>query len=154
MSKKKQRETAPAEGPPDDFCKWWNPSGTDELSGASIGGHPEAERIWARKDPGRWLRRRYGIDARRAWLAQPYRSEYNAWVEAGRPETEEPFVSIALPLAEQVQRWKEIRLKLAQIAKPMPRLRHRDLQREQLAAGQDPTIAEPIDFDAREVSDE
>ena len=135
MKKKKQREEeAPAEGPPDDFCEWWNPSGIQQPSGASVGGHPDAERTWARKDPHGWTRRVYGISAHYAWLAQPFRNEYNAWVAAGRPERTHDFVSLALPVAEQTERWKKIKAMLKNAGKKMPA----------------PTIGDySIDFDKR-----
>jgi hypothetical protein len=155
--KKQQQQEAPAEGPPDDFCEWWNPSGIQQPSGASVGGHHDAERTWARKDEHGWTRRVYGINAAQAWLAMPYRAEYNAWVASGRPERNEDFVSLALPMPKQIAHWKQISATLSQIAKPVPKMRHKDLQREQLAASQRATLAEPldetsgaIDFDKRE----
>jgi hypothetical protein len=123
MRKKKQTERRPAEGPPDAFCEWWNPSGIDPVSGASIGGHIDAERVWARKDPGRWNRRTYGMNARIAWQADFIRQEFSAWERAGSPERE-PFVSIAQPMSEQVSFWHGLKEKLAEIGKkvlhPMP----------------------------------
>ena len=97
-TKKTNEDEAPRAGAPEEFCEWWYPSAQDEESGASIGGHPDAARMWARKDPGRWTRRAYGTKADTAWACQPYRDEYNAWIAAGRPERAEPFISIALPL--------------------------------------------------------
>lgn len=94
--------------PTEDFLTWWNPTGADELSGASIGGHPDSSRVWARKDPGRWTRRTYGVAGTHAWLAQHYRDEYHAWINAGRPERE-PFVSLALPLEEQHKRLAHVK---------------------------------------------
>ena len=94
--------------PPTDFLTWWNPTGTDEESGAHKGGHPDAQRLWARKDPGRWTRRTYGVNANHAWLAAPYRNEYLAWVQAGKPARAEEFVSLALPTEEQRARWAHV----------------------------------------------
>lgn len=96
--------------PPDDFIRWWCPTDTNEKSGASIGGHPDAARMWARKEPGRWMRRAFGMTAVTAWACQCYRSEYHAWIAAGRPEPLEPFVSIAVPHEEANERMKEIML--------------------------------------------
>jgi hypothetical protein len=86
--------------PTDEFCDWWNPSGIDELSGAAIGGHPDAKRIHARKDPGRWTRRTYGTTANIAWQCETYREEFRRWLDAGKPEREK-YVSIVLPLDKQ-----------------------------------------------------
>jgi hypothetical protein len=105
--------------PPAAFCDWWNPTGREQPSGADIGGHPDAERVWARKDPGCWNRRTYGINANLAWLCDNYRQEYFRWREAGRPKME-PFVSLALTTQEQAKRWKEIGGILRGAAKPIP----------------------------------
>lgn len=85
-----------------EFVAWWEPIGKDHESGADAGGHPEAERVWARKDPGRWVHRTYGIPARIAWNTSVSREQYLAWVEVGRPEGE-PFVGIAAPIEKQKQ---------------------------------------------------
>lgn len=130
--------------PPDDFCNWWYPSGIDETSGASVGGHPDAHRIWARHDPGRWNRRIYGCSAAIAWSAEIYRDEYLRWVDAGRPDRQ-PFVSISATLAQQQAFWAEVKTTLARIGKPMPHTTAKDLQREQLQAGQKPRLIEPLD---------
>ena len=100
--KKEGEEIVPrsVDTPTDEFCEWWYPHATDEPSGAGVGGHPDAARVWARHDPGRWLRRTYGISAQKAWLCQCYRDQFNAWIKAGRPERE-PYVSIALPLDDE-----------------------------------------------------
>jgi len=110
----------PINKPPDEFCEWWSPYTTAEPSGASVGGHPDAERVWVRKDPGRWTRRVYGITANKAWTCAPYRREFNMWIEAGRPETER-FVSICATLKEQQEFYRGIKSTLAQIGKPMPK---------------------------------
>jgi hypothetical protein len=120
MRKKKvNEEEEPRTRPPDAFCEWWNPSGTDAISGASIGGHPEAERVWARKDPGRFARRTYGINAVLAWTTVMYREEYLRWIDADRPE-QEPFVSMCMTLEQQKAFYKQLSGTLAQIGKPMP----------------------------------
>jgi len=121
MSRKKQTDKAPAEGPPDDFCDWWNPSGTHEPSGASVGGHPDAVRVWARKEPGKWLRRTYGIAASHAWLVQCYRGQYQEWLDAGSPTNLPHFVSLAEPMPEQTAFWKRLGASLKAIVKPMPK---------------------------------
>lgn len=128
--------------PPDDFCYWWNPTGVSEPSGASVGGHEDAERIWARKDTeGKWRRKRYGMTCIVAWLHKPYRDQWKAWVEAGRPESKS-FVSIsaggvsALELAQLINK----------IAKPVPGASLGDIQRERLAAGdKNVKLIEPLD---------
>jgi hypothetical protein len=135
--KKHKTTSKPAEPPPDDFCDWWNPSGTDALSGAHIGGHPDAERIWARKDPGRFVRRTYGVNAVHAWQADNYRQEYLIWVATGRP-AREPFVSMALPMPEQRKRWEEIKTTVALVGKPMPK---------PLPTDKEINKHEPIDFE-------
>jgi hypothetical protein len=108
------------EDPPHDFCEWWSPSRRDHESGADIGGHPDAERVWARKDPGRWVHRTYGTNARIAWNAQRYRNEFLAWVDLGKPEREE-FISLAAPVERQKQFWKELKTTISSIGKPMPK---------------------------------
>jgi hypothetical protein len=129
MKRKQQQAKAPQEGPSDDFCEWWNASGIDKESGAAVGGHPDASRTWARKDAGRWTRRTYGISAVHAWAADCYRQEYLIWVATGRPERPEPFVSLALPVAEQSKRWREVNAKLA--AMPKVKTARQERQEEQ-----------------------
>jgi hypothetical protein len=161
--RKKQQEEEPAprkdDRPPPEFCDWWNPRGTEEPSGAEIGGHPDAERIWSRKDPGRFTRRRYGINASTAWLCQVYRNEFNAWLDAGKPK-KEPFVSVAAPLFRQSQMWKEIYGNLKQIAEPDAKKeeqeRRRQLQDQKVKLLHDKQLPvidaefEPIDFNHTE----
>src|SRR5215472_8830463 len=121
MSRKQKEKTkAPLESPPDDFCDWWNPTGIEEQSGAAIGGHRDAERVWARKDPGRWTRRTFGINAMTAWQTQRFRAEYYAWVKADRPRQLKPFVSLALPLKEQGERWEGVMAALKGGPQPIP----------------------------------
>jgi len=109
--------TTALDRPPDGFCEWWNPTGEDALSDASIGGHIDAERTWVRKEPGRYVRRIYGFNAVAAWMVQRYRDQYNAWREAGCPAST-PWASTALPVAEQTARWREIMLKLKNLDRP------------------------------------
>jgi hypothetical protein len=103
------------------FCAWWEPSGVDPENGASVGGHPDAWRIWARKDPGRWIRRRYGIETVIAWNAASYVKEFDAWQNAGSPEPDEPFISLAASLERQKQFWADLKPIIDQIGKPMPK---------------------------------
>lgn len=109
----------PGNLPPIDFCDWWSPTGIQEPSGASVGGHPDAERVWARKDPGRWSRRVYGINANKAWLVGSIRAEYLRWVDADRPQ-QEPFVSICATAERQAEFAREVKALLAEIGKKMP----------------------------------
>ena len=83
------------------FAGWFEPSGTDPESGASVGGHADAYRVWSRKTSGGYKRRRYGISTIEAWNVPRYVAEFNAWVEAGSPERETEFVSLAAPLEKQ-----------------------------------------------------
>jgi hypothetical protein len=94
--------------PPEDFEKWWNPRDTEDESGASVGGHPDAFRLFARKDPGRWVRQSFGTTADIAWNIALYREEYDAWVAAGKPQPDEEYVSIALSREEQQKRFAVI----------------------------------------------
>jgi hypothetical protein len=137
--KKRDNNEKPRDVPSEDFINWWNPHGTDVFSGASLGGHADARRIWARKDPGRWTRRTYGIDAHRAWLAMPYRCEYLRWLTAGKPKPKVEFVSIAATLEQQRAFWRQLKDTIAQIGKPMPKAEPRDYDK-----GTAP-IVEPID---------
>ena len=126
MTKKKTTKRTTSREAPDDFCEWWNPSGTEEPSGANIGGHPDAKRVWARKDVGKWERRIYGITAANAWLVLRYQQEYHAWKDAGRPESKEPFVSLASPVQNQREFWRGLAAKLKEAAKPVPKAKQRD----------------------------
>lgn len=130
---------------PDDFCEWWNPTGILEPSGASVGGHQDAERVWARKDPGRWVRRTYGITATIAWVCENYRREYYRWVDAERP-ADEPFVSIAATLEQQHAHYKTLHALLAQIGKPMPKEDKQPLPRTTEQLMEDYSDGEPIPF--------
>jgi hypothetical protein len=123
MRKKKNNNEEPQKyegGPTDDFCEWWNPTGTDALSGASIGGHPDAERVWARPEShGRFARRHYGITAALAWTCAAYRDEYREWVRLGRPERN-PFVSMAATTKKQGEFWHSVAGMLPRVGKRMP----------------------------------
>lgn len=109
---------------PDAFCEWWNPTGTQEPSGANIGGHPDAKRVWARKDEGRWTRRVYGMTAAQAWMVDRYREEYQLWLDGG--ETGKPFVSLAATVEQQKEFWKGLATTLRKAVKPVPKAKQRD----------------------------
>ena len=79
-----------------------------------------ASRIWARKDPGAWKRKRYGTSTLDAWNSDSYVREFDAWQHAGSPERE-PFVSIAAPYERQKQFFTELKGIIAKIGKPMPK---------------------------------
>jgi hypothetical protein len=123
MRRRKQQieDETPAghSGPPEAFCAWWYPHSTQEPSGASVGGHPDADRVWARKDPGRWRRRRFGITATLAWTAQYYRDQYERWIDAGQP-IEPPFVSLAATPERQAEFWRGMTAQLRNMGKPVP----------------------------------
>ena len=104
---------------PEEFLLWWYPTAVDPETGVSVGGHPEASRIWARTDDGgkSYARKRYGITARLAWICQEYRDAYNAWIRMGAPPPAKPFESYSLPLEEQKKRWAEIMAILSGIGK-------------------------------------
>jgi hypothetical protein len=132
-------ETPVRRSAPDPFCEWWYPTKVDPISGASVGGHTDAERTWARKDIGRWTRRTFGINAATAYQAKNYRDEYNAWLDLGQPEPDQPFVSICVPLPELKAYWRELGGILATITKPVRPPRQRDYDK-----GKAPWV-EPID---------
>jgi hypothetical protein len=117
--KREESELSALEDPPQEFCEWWHPHQRDQQSGADVGGHTDAERVWARKDPGRWVHRKYGTSARSAWNAQRYRDEYLTWVQLGRPERED-FISLAAPLEDQQGFLKQVKSILRNIGKKMP----------------------------------
>ena len=143
--KTKQQNETPQQGPSDDFCEWWNPSGTDPISGASVGGHPDASRVWARHDAGRWVRRHYGTNAKIAWLAERYRNEFDEWVESGKPKRVKEFVSVAVPLDRLKEFWNEVRQLLSKIGKPMPKTRPKDIQAEARRMALPVKVIEPLD---------
>lgn len=120
MKRKKQEEERSHGGAPDDFCEWWYPNRTDEITGAAVGGHPDARRVWARRDGGHWTRRTYGTTANTAWQCAIYRDEYREWIDNGRPPRRQEFVSNAATLQQQKEFWGSVKSKLALVAKPMP----------------------------------
>jgi len=98
--------------PPQDFIQWWEPYMIDPESGAHVGGHPDARRIWARKDEHGWVRRTYGTPARTAYATSIYAGEYDAWRAIGSPRRLKDFVSIAAPYEKQQQFWHELQKEL------------------------------------------
>ena len=116
-----------------DFLQWWNPYDVDRVSGASIGGHPEAYRIWARKDPGKWRRGRYGLNVIEAWNSDNYRQDYLRWLAAGKPEPDVPYVSISATLERQKEFWRGLKSLIDKIGKPMPKISHGDIALEAVA---------------------
>jgi hypothetical protein len=103
---------------PPEFSDWWYPTNVDPKTGVSIGGHPEASRIWARPCPDGYERRRYGITAQLAWNCQAYRIEYDEWLLMGSPPL--TFESYSLPLSEQKKRWAEVTALLRKIGRVAP----------------------------------
>ncbi len=118
--KREEHEPTMLDDPPQEFCEWWHPHRRDQQSGADIGGHPDAERVWARKDTGRYVHRNYGTSARAAWNAQRYRNEFLAWVQIGRPQRED-FISLAAHLDQQLQLLRNLKAILKDVGKPMPK---------------------------------
>ena len=101
------------------FLAWWNPDGSDETTGASVGGHPDSYRLWARprEGGGGYTRRYYGIKPLDAWNCAIYVQQFSDWQDAGSPERDEPFVSNAVSGERQREFWRSVK---AQIAKPFP----------------------------------
>ena len=144
--RKKQKEQTESNLPPDDFNDWWYPTGTDELSGASIGGHPDAERTWSRRDGSFWKRRRYGINALAAWQCEIYREEFEHWQNNGSPPRATEFVSNAATLPRQREFWSSIRDLLAKMQpKKIPRLKPAEVQAEARRMGLPTKMVEPLD---------
>lgn len=102
------------------FVAWFEPTGVDPITGASVGGRPEARRIWARKDAGGYTRRYYGLPTLVAWNTGYVIKAFDAWTSAGSPEPDEPFISIAATLEAQQRLWQELKPIIAEIGKPMP----------------------------------
>jgi hypothetical protein len=109
---------------PSAFRQWWEPWGIDKDTGASIGGHPDSYRIWARKDSGHYTHHHYGVNTESAWMTIRYRDEYCAWVEAGSPQREEDFVSVSAPLEKQLAFWRGLKPLIDRIAKPVEAIKH------------------------------
>lgn len=106
--------------PSKQFSAWWDPFEFDPVCGASVGGHPDARRRWARKDTDGWIHRMYGVQLLDAWNSDNYISEFEAWRGIGSPEPDKPFVSLAASVQRQKQFWGELKLRIAKIGKPMP----------------------------------
>lgn len=132
MKSREQTEDQPQPGraAPDDFCAWWYPTGTDELTGASVGGHPDAIRVWARPMKAGFLHKTMGTNANVAWFVQEYRDQFLEWKSIGSPEPSKPFVSEALPLVEGAKRFAEV------VAAAMPK--------KMLAAPVRPALPVPV----------
>jgi hypothetical protein len=95
--------------PPSLFRTWWQPTHIDPTSGASVGGHPDALRIWARPEETRgYAHGRYGIHTLVAWNMQYYRDQFNEWKHQGYPERATEFVSLSAPLSRQGEYWKRL----------------------------------------------
>lgn len=130
------------EQPPKKFVAWFEPNRIDKVSGASVGGHPDAYRIWARHDFGGWRRKRYGMTAEVAWNTRRLREQF----ESGGAATEQPFVSVAMPLAEQH------RPNVRDLCKPIPRLTPKEIQAEARRMNQPWRLIEPLDEKVAPVS--
>jgi hypothetical protein len=126
--------------PPQAFYDWWQPHGVDKKSGASVGGHSEAYRTWAKRDTDQygdfWRRERFGMRAETAWNTYQFRSEFLAWVKAGKPERED-FISIPAP-AEKLAQFGKM---LGQIARKLSMA-----PAPQLMPRHSAPALEPIDF--------
>jgi hypothetical protein len=131
--------------PPEQFQRWFMPTGIDDVSGASVGGLPDAERIWARHDPGGWVQKQYGMTAEVAWNTKHLREQFLGWQEAGCPEHDEPFVSLALPLDEQAKRFGAISKTLRAAVAPIPKATAKELAAEARRLGQPTKPIEPLD---------
>ncbi len=103
------------------FTKWWTPVDFDEVSGAHIGGHPNAYRKWARKTDDGWRHKHYGVSVGDAWNSACYVEEFDAWQSAGSPEQSEPFTSVAVSIERHKEFWRGLRSTLAKIGKKMPK---------------------------------
>lgn len=108
--------------PPMAFMAWWNPGEKDPDSGAHVGGHLKAARIWARKDPEGWKRRVYGVSAEQAWNTLCFREEFNTWTAMGSPERPEEFISLAATTERQKEFWGGLKNVIAQIGKKVPKV--------------------------------
>ena len=104
------------------FRNWWEPDGFDPVSGAHQGGHPEAHRQWARKDPDGWKRRWFGVSCVDAWNTTQYVEEFDAWTQAGSPDREEPFVSVSATMERQKQLFAGLKSIIDKIGKKMPKV--------------------------------
>jgi hypothetical protein len=90
-----------------DFLQWWNPYDVDPVNGASIGGHPEAHRIWA-KDPGNGT-----VDVTASTSLVWNSDNYRQVISHGSRRTAGPGRSIYLDsatLERQKEFWHEIQL--------------------------------------------
>lgn len=113
------------------FRAWWEPSERDSISGADVGGHPEARRQWSQKHPDGYVHNWYGTGAEAAYNCAPYREEYEAWILAGRPEKPVPFVSICATPQEVQKFWHDLKDVVANIDKKMPKVSKGDVALEE-----------------------
>jgi hypothetical protein len=112
------------------FVAWWRPDHFDEVSGAHVGGHPNAHRRWSRKEAGGWRHKWYGVSCADAWNTARYVRQFDAWQSAGSPEKPTPFVSVATDIERQKQFWHDLKGVISQIGKPMPAITEGDVALE------------------------
>jgi hypothetical protein len=108
--------------PPAEFISWWSPFDIDQESGASVGGHPDAIRVHARKEPGRWTRKIYGVPLRVAWNTACYVNEFEAWKSAGSPEPVKETICIQSTIEEQLGFWRGLKSIVDRIGRKMPKI--------------------------------
>ena len=95
------------------FTAWFEPFEFDQTTGAHIGGHREASRIWSRKQPdGSHQRHRYGISTLNAWNISRITAEFTAWSQLGSPDQPQPFISLCAPLSTQRAFYDSLKLSL------------------------------------------
>jgi hypothetical protein len=86
------------------FVQWWEPWGFDKTTGASIGGHEEAYRRWARPEPdGSYAHGWYGITTVNAWNAKEYFEQYKEWLNLGAPNRAKDFISLSATTEGQLE---------------------------------------------------
>jgi hypothetical protein len=83
------------------FTTWWRPDHFDPVSGAHVGGHPEAHRRHARKDPDGWKHRWYGVSTLDAWNCANYVGDFETWQKVGSPKKPDPYISITATFKRQ-----------------------------------------------------
>lgn len=65
------------------FKQWWEPTSVDAKTGAEVGGHPHAYRLWVKPNK---QREHYGVRCNEAFNCQCYINEYHQWLRDGQPE--------------------------------------------------------------------
>lgn len=110
------------------FKTWWNTYSTDSVTGAGVGGQPDARRRWAQPiGNGKWAKRYYGEIAERAFKAKGYHHWWSQWKLDGEPRGQwvqfldegddgklhykvhnGPFVSNCIPIEEALERVGEL----------------------------------------------